>query len=463
MSVGSSEDLYMDPKLTELQEELRHVVFKGISNISTDASVAWDAVEQERPAAEAGLDDIHSSLLDLPGVTIPRIRLVRYLQNWVTECATYLDKFDTKRHFQIQVPLIAQTCPALLCALLAFSSKQLERRGLSHGIYDSLELYQESIKLLGPSLQAKDPNVLVTACILAVFELMCGSSKNWRRHLEGCAALFELFGVHGFSGGVAQAVFWCYARMALCGGIISAGDEAVILPLETWCPPPPLSMKSPAEKEGFARSYFHRHSRRDPDAHANWSVYLCASVCDLRFRRTQYLELGKTDTSDKRSFTEQWAQIWSDLGLWLEERPKELLPVFNTAADNQHPFPGVLFSHWAAISSNQLYHTACILMLEIRPLDHVLLSPESSAIWHARRVCGISYANPHRGNLINSIQPLYVAGRLFTHESEQLEIAKMLKTIDQSTGWGALWRLRDLEAEWGYEAGEILKQLSSYS
>jgi hypothetical protein len=463
MSVGSSEDLYLDPKFTELQEELRQVVFQGISNFASDTSVlTWEGLEKEKTAAEAGGLETRDSFLDVTHITIPRARLVRYFQTWVTECASYLDKFDTKRHFQIEIPIIAQSCPALLYALLAFSSKQLERRGMSQGVCDSLELYQESIKLLGPNLQAKDPNVLVTACILAVFELMCGSSKNWRWHLEGCAGLFELFGVNGFSGGVAQAVFWCYARMALCGGIISAGAEPIILPLAAWCPSPPSSIKSrPAEVDNFVRSHFYRHSRQDPDAHANWSVYLCAKVCNLRFWRTQYLELGKTDTTDDRHWTDQWAQLWSDMKLWLDERPGELLPIFNNAADDQHPFPRILYCHWAAISSNQLYHTACILMLEMRPPDQVLVGPEASAIWHARRVCGISCTNPHRGNLINSIQPLYVAGRLFTHQSEQVEIARLLKMIDQSTGWGALWRLRDLEAEWGYEYGELLMLVSS--
>jgi len=124
--------------------------------------------------------------------------------------------------------------------------------------------------------------------------------------------------------------------------------------------------------------------------------------------------------------------------------------------DDLQVFPTILFTHWAAISANQLYHAACIIMLEMRPAEASLPSPQSSALWHARRVCGISWTNPHRGNLINAIQPLYLAGRLLSHPSEHLEVARLFKIIDRTTGWGALWRLRDLEAEWGYAPGEIL-------
>jgi hypothetical protein len=37
-----------------------------------------------------------------------------------------------------------------------------------------------------------------------------------------------------------------------------------------------------------------------------------------------------------------------------------------------------------------------------------------------------------------------------------VEVAKLFKIIERTTGWGALWRLRDLERAWGYETGEIL-------
>lgn len=42
---------------------------------------------------------------------------------------------------------------------------------------------------------------------------MLGSPKEWRRHLDGCANLIEAVRIHGFIGGIEQALFWCFARM----------------------------------------------------------------------------------------------------------------------------------------------------------------------------------------------------------------------------------------------------------
>jgi len=47
----------------------------------------------------------------------------------------------------------------------------------------------------------------------------------WRRHLDGCACLIQSLGINGFSGGMEQALFWCFARMG-----------------ESPSPPSPVSM-----------------------------------------------------------------------------------------------------------------------------------------------------------------------------------------------------------------------------
>lgn len=439
--MATSEDPSLDPRFHNLHEELRSVLFNGLSNLSPS---------QLRTPQVGISEPSHSLDFSTATVKIPQARLVRYLQNWITECAPQLDKFDEEQHFQIEVPLVAQRSPALLYAILAFSSRQMERRGLVQGCYDSLELYQESIRLLAPALQVKDSATLVTACVLAVFELMSSETGNWRRHVEGCASLFELFGVNGFSGGLLQAVFWCYTRMEVCGSLTSDGAETMVLALEKWVPDLDRSVISPEDGERLVRTLFHEKSRDSHDAHANWAIYLCARVCDLKFRRTSYLELGHTDTSDRRPFSQQWQQLWLDLQFWLDERPSNMRSIALVDEDTESDFPLIAFPHWAAISSNQVYHAACILMLEMQPPESGFDS-HTLSLWHARQICGISCANPHSGSMVNSIQPLYIAGRLLTHRSERQKIAQLLACIERETGWAALWRLRDLEAEWGYE------------
>lgn len=106
-------------------------------------------------------------------------------------------------------------------------------------------------------------------------------------------------------------------------------------------------------------------------------------------------------------FADQWARLWDDLQFWLEARARAMLLVALDDGGVAQVFPAILFAYWAAISANQLCHAACNLVLEMRP-------PESSP---------------------------------------------SLEAIDCTTGWGALWRLGDLEAEWGYSPDEILAAL----
>ena len=121
--------------------------------------------------------------------------------------------FDSDRAFGMQVPSLARESPALLYAILALSARQLERKEGRKESFDSLELYQEAIRLLAPHLQNRDLESIPICVVLCCLEMMSASAQDWRKHLEGCAALFSTFGVNGFSGGLLQAVFWCYARM----------------------------------------------------------------------------------------------------------------------------------------------------------------------------------------------------------------------------------------------------------
>lgn len=123
--------------------------------------------------------------------------------------------FDSKRAFGIQLPALAKESPPLLYAILAIGARQLERKEKTQSSFDSLELYQEAIRLLTPLLSARDTQVIAACVILCCLEMFSASAQDWRHHLEGCAAVFEAFGVNGFSGDVLQAVFWCYARMGI--------------------------------------------------------------------------------------------------------------------------------------------------------------------------------------------------------------------------------------------------------
>ncbi|GKT84312.1 C6 transcription factor [Colletotrichum tofieldiae] len=460
------DEFVTDPGYLAYQEELRCLIF---NTAQTAAPTREGTPEAADGGFAAGGFSAPGTILGDEGAARRQAgqilgtgRRLEYLKNYVGEVAPWLDMFDSDRAFGIQVPVLARNSPALLYAVLALSARQMERKEGKQTSFDSLELYQEAIRLLTPLLQSRDQKIIPICTILCCLEMMSASAQDWRKHLEGCAALFDSFYVHGFSGGLLQAVFWCYARMGmyrlpfggvlfltrasdLCGALISDGTESTLLTPSKWLP------SGASHKE----SYELFHQSRTPDMYANYAVYLCAKVCELVADRTRYFELGDANGCNPDELTDRWVRLWEDLQAWTRDRPPELLPVQSIQSS---PFPQILFLHWAAISSNQLYHTACTLLLGSMPKPlNLKLGVTGSAVWHAKCICGISLANPHQGCLNNAIQPLWVAGRLLSHKSEHALLVKLIRSIEAVTGWGTCWRIDDLEAAWGYKVRKELR------
>ena len=215
------DEFVQDPGYLAYQEELRCLIFNTAqtANPSREATptandeAASASVQVRDTAAEQAEIQAAHSLHRQTAAVLSQGRRMEYLQNYVGSIAPWLDMFDSSRAFGIQVPVLARKSPALLYAILSLSARQVERKERKKHSFDSLELYQEAIRLLTPLLQSRDDQIIPICTVLCVMEMMSASAQDWRRHLEGCAALFDAFEVHGFSGGLLQAVFWCYARM----------------------------------------------------------------------------------------------------------------------------------------------------------------------------------------------------------------------------------------------------------
>ncbi|KAH6659891.1 hypothetical protein BKA67DRAFT_546123 [Truncatella angustata] len=255
----------------------------------------------------------------------------------------------------------------------------------------------------------------------------------WRQHLDGCASLIESSGINGLSGGSEQAVFWCFARMDLCGALIS--DERTIIPIKRWLPSPTLTINVASISTNFGY-----------DMYANYVVHLCAQVMDLFIS-----DLGSLE------YTQKWTEMFTEICEWYIHRPPEMHPVLDTCPagiDFTRPFPILLFSNSSAISGNQLYHTASLLLLQKQPPGARLPQGTRSMLWHARRICAISISNTHHGCWTNCIQPLWIAGRVMSHPAEHRAIIDTYELVERETGWGAKWRADDLQAFWGDLSGD---------
>ncbi|KAI0466904.1 hypothetical protein F4859DRAFT_288024 [Xylaria cf. heliscus] len=349
-------------------------------------------------------------------------------KNWVHEISPWLDKFDNKCHFGHKLPTLARNHPHLQFSMLALSARQLERKNLELSSSASLALYQEAIHQLLPQLQSKITEVVASCVVLCVLEMMDCSPYMWRRHLDGCASLIQALGINGFSGGMEQALFWCFARMDVCGGLISS--ESPLISTASWTPRTSL----PDAVDLFRQT-------SNLDMYANLTVFLCA----------QALELSASDELEI-DFNRRWNQLFFHIDEWYINRPPEMLPILSQPptlkGDSISPFPTLLFSNPCAISGNQLYHTAAIIMLQKKPRRIILSSITRPILWHARRICGISMSNEHHGCWTNCVQPIWIAGQVVSHHAEHQAILEIYRKIEMETGWGTSWRADDLKAYW---------------
>ncbi|KAI1737234.1 hypothetical protein F4680DRAFT_468243 [Xylaria scruposa] len=350
-------------------------------------------------------------------------------KNWVDEIAPWLDKFDNDCHFGRTLPVMAQDHRHLRCSMLALSARQQEQKHCELRSSASLALYQEAVHQLIPQLQTRSTAVVASCVVLCVLEMMSCSPNMWRRHLDGCASLIQSVGINGFSDGLEKALFWCFARMDVCGGFISS--QRTLIPVDSWSSEISLEQNVRLYRESSCFCLY-----------ADYSVFLCALVLDL---------FASDHTEDV--YVRRWNELFGYIEDWYNQRPPEMRSILELNAprgDYSRPFPIILFSNPAAVSGNQLYHTAALLMLQRKPRDAFIRSkPQKKILWHARRICAISICNTQHACWTNCIQPLWIAGKVMSHPSEHQAILDIYATIEKDTGWGAKWRADDLKSYWG--------------
>lgn len=353
-----------------------------------------------------------------------------------SEIAPWLDKFDIYRHFELVLPILAKHHPHLKYSILALSARQKELKEKKPDNSCSLALYQHAIHLLSPLLQLRTTAVLASCLVLCVLEMMSCSPKAWRRHVDGCAALIQALGISGGCGGLEQAIFWCFARIDICGALISS--ERTLIPLHRWM--------GGVDITADVNTLLNLHS--DFSMYANHVVYLTGQVIDLLCSSGKW-EQRHRNPAHPMSPTEyfhQWTQLFELLERWYHDRPEEMKTIISISASTTNkPFPTLLFGNGPGISGNQMYHTAALLMLKYKPPHVQFAKKPPSVLWHARQICGISISNHHHGSWSNSIQPLWIAGQHMSHPSEHRAILQIYETIEREMGWATKWRADDLK------------------
>jgi hypothetical protein len=388
-------------------------------------------------------------------------------KTWIDEVAPWLDKFDNQRHFEHKIPMIAKTTPHLKNSILALCARQIERKDNSNSSSESLGLYQEAIHLLLPELQTKDTAVIASCVILCVLEMMSckfamhrqtrtantpqvhpkngeGISKDaricwkpWESTALSAALKKHYFGVSQ-EWVLSLAFLICTTSLIsldVCGALIS--QDLTLIPVNHWA--------SKVDFESDIRLF--RNPSNGFDTYANYAVFLCANcVTYLKNFNARAREV------DMRAWVSQWTELLHLLDDWYNERREEMKPILTIPPSERKdasPFPTVLYGNGPAVSGNQLYHTATLLMLKEKPEGLKIQRKQKSTFWHARQICAISESNTHHGAWTNSVQPIWIAGKVMSHPSEHRAILNILERIECETGWVTSWRREDLKSWWG--------------
>lgn len=323
--------------------------------------------------------------------------------------------------------------------MLSLSARYLESRDRNVPPSLTLALYQHTIQLLLPQLYMRDIAVIASCVILCVLEMFSCSPKAWRRHLDGCASLMQSLDIRGDAGGAEEAVFWCFARMDLCGGLISL--ERTLIPVEKWT--------TDSISEMIVKTYPRSGKFHDYAKIASNIIAQAMNLFASYHASEGAFGFSAANRAESEAYGTRWQRLFDDIEEWFSTRPKEMLPVMAMSAkDCGSPFPTILYTNAAAISGNQFAHTAAIMMLQRKPRE-IILGKIRSILWHARQICGIALSNDHHGAWTNTVQPIWIAGRLMSHPQEHDVIIRLLERIERETGWATQWRIDDLMEHWG--------------
>lgn len=348
---------------------------------STEVTREHTPEPSQQPADALSVGDIvqkHDPIRPNLEHSLPNgISFARERELWASylgEISTWLDMFDNQNHFRVHIPIMSQSSPALRLSVLALAARQLERMDPNKPYMESLALYHEAIHLITQELRFMQTPLIASCVLLCVLEMMSSSPRDWARHLEGCSSLIKAAGIDGTVGGIEQAIFWCFARMDMWGSFLT--DTSLRIPTSLWFfPVEPI----PATLDRL------RLNSSAFDQYANLSVYLCASVLNL---------LSRQEKPSEDPFSTRWRAMFDLLETWHSERPPEMLPIlYSPESKTSGSFPVILFTSPSAISGNQLYHAAALLMLQSKPVD-VKVKSHKSLFWHARHIIGITASNP---------------------------------------------------------------------
>lgn len=378
-----------------------------------------------------------------------------FLSRYVDFIGPRFDMFDgVIRYFSTVVPQLALNDKLVLLSCIAVAARQysLINGHHQHTHEQALTYYSTGIHLLSERLQNSrpDPAVFASCLLIAHCEMVESKATDWDLHLKGTGDLLKVHGWHGMSGGLAQAVrpilrsvimfanlyrtqsFWIYCRMIILASLC-AGKPPALQPKE-WLPGSVFPDPAMWTLESWQKKI----------------VFLLGTVQDF-WSRTR-----DADEHAVQLHAAQWKELEADLLRHQSQAPAVSSPLSILPPNGEdNPFQAVRYLNGPVSAAWQMLHTAFLILTICEPCSQanrlsLLSSPDVTqrAQTYARQIVGNTLANRCSIAWANAVQLLTIAGQCLVVKPERNACVRILREIQEQTGWDTRVSVNRLNAAW---------------
>lgn len=316
-------------------------------------------------------------------------------------------------------------------AILALGARHLSLKPAESGPAldrtTAVQYYYETLRYLQQAMKFESYNrsleLIATALIVSMYEMIDGAGKGWERHLKGVFWIQRSRNIGAESLGLEGAGWWAWLRQ------------------DVWA----------AFRERRKVYSFHKpikkYEEMDQYDLASRSVYLLAQ--SINYSSEQENKEGESNLHGR---IERARQLFEMLEEWRRHvsvhfRP---LPVEKQAAQNS-TFRPIWINPSPLGTAIQMHHFARILLLVHQPAPGgytELFRRQGHIVESVDTICGIAMLIKDEPSSVSSIQCLFAAG-LYTHDPGKREaIVQLIDEHQSRTGWPVRSLSEDLRTEW---------------
>ncbi|KAF2138750.1 uncharacterized protein K452DRAFT_276488 [Aplosporella prunicola CBS 121167] len=351
-------------------------------------------------------------------------------RHFVERLSNCLDMYDPLKHFSTFVPQLALNNEGLMKSIMALSARHLSIKDKSESTPDrtaAVQYYYETLQYLQGAMHydsfKTSLELLATTIIISSYEMIDGAGSGWERHLKGTFWIQRSQEINGQSGGLKQAVWWCWLRQ------------------DVWA-----AFRERRRCFSFYKPTKPYHVLDQYDI-ASRAIYLLAQA--VNYASDKDRKLGETNLQSR---IERADTLFNMLDEWQMNLTPHFtpLPIVDLAPNG--PFKPIWINPPCFATAVQMHYFARILLLVHQPAAggyREYLLRDKSLNEAIDTIGGLATAITCESASLHSSQCLFAAG-LYTQDLQKREkIVELIKANQFRTGWPSTTDLtEELRQEW---------------